>query len=180
MAIFRRSILIGTLVFLTTCWSAQKDSSKKQAFDLVLELDRQAADARAAEKEAEVKRQEAYRQAAGAVRKFIDKWEPSPTVENLRERFRLGIYLELSGDPKSASEQYKLCANHPKLLDRGANWNNQRIADLIDYRIRATAPPVQSGGGGGGGGAGGTCGTTMSGHGTASGGSLSGGGVPFP
>jgi len=143
---------------------------KATAFQTVLTLDHRAADARAAEKEAEKKRQQAYREAANAVRQYIQTWESSQTVENLRETFRLAIYLELAGDPADAWQQYKACSIHPKLLDKNASWNSYRIADLIGERMTATAPNLTQGGGGGGGGGMRTGATTGGG----------GSGPPFP
>lgn len=134
-------LLLTTIVVLAEGHlSAQDNDSKKEAFLRVRAMDQKAAEARQAERQAEAKREEAYKQAAEAVRDYIEKWEPSPTVANLRERFRLGTYLELAGDRFSAWNEYTRCLIHPKLSDREATWNGSRIADLIQARLEETAP----------------------------------------
>lgn len=145
---------IIALIVLSLSVTAFAQDPKATAFQGILTLDHRAADAKAAEKEAEKKRQQAYQEAANAVRQYIQTWESSPTVENLRETFRLAIYLELAGDPKGAWQQYKACSLHPKLRDKNASWNNNRIEDLIGERMTATAPNSSAGGAGGGGGGG--------------------------
>lgn len=131
------SVLI--LVVMSTSVSpnliAQNDS-KEQAFAKVLQLDSVAASIREAEKQAEGKRKDAYKTAAQAVREYISKWENSrTTVENLREYYRLAIYLELAGDKAGAQAAYRVCSTHPMLNDPNATWTTNgvehRITDLV-------------------------------------------------